>query len=185
MQIIVASTRPGRVGPSVTRWIETAAKEHGGFADVELIDLLTVNLPLMDEPHAPAERRYVHAHTKDWSTTIARADAYVFVTPEYNGGFNVQLKNAIDYLFTEWRHKPVGLVGYGATAGGARATQMLKSVVSAVGMTPVDGPHFVSVHHLLDDNRELRPAAPAPAIAGRMFDELHRLSEAFKLLRDA
>ncbi|WP_460441188.1 NADPH-dependent FMN reductase [Amycolatopsis stemonae] len=184
MQIIIASTRPGRVGPSVARWLETSAKAHGAFAEVELIDLSTVNLPFMDEPYAPREGRYVHAHTKEWSAKIAEGDAFVFVTPEYNSGFNAQLKNAIDYLFTEWRHKPVGLVGYGGTAGGARATQMLKSVVSAVGMTPVEGPHFASVHQLLDENLELQPTDPAPVITGRMFDDLHSLATALRPLRD-
>lgn len=108
LQIIIASTRPGRVGPSVADWIYERAVAHGGF-DVELVDLAEVNLPMFDEPRHPRFGEYVHQHTKDWSATIGRGDAFVIVMPEYNYGFNAAIKNAIDYLNAEWRHKPVGV----------------------------------------------------------------------------
>ena len=69
LQIIIASTRPGRVGPSVANWIHERAVAHGGF-DVELVDLAEVNLPMFDEPKHPRFRQYVHQHTKEWSSTI-------------------------------------------------------------------------------------------------------------------
>src|SRR3954466_1851448 len=112
LQVIIASTRPGRVGLPVGRWFHDRAVKHGGF-DVELVDLAEVNLPFMDEPHHPRLGRYEHQHTKDWSARIASGDAFVFVLPEYNYGITAPLKNAIDYLNREWAHKPVGLVSYG------------------------------------------------------------------------
>ena len=83
LQIIIASTRPGRVGPSVAAWFHDRAVKAGDF-EVELIDLAEVNLPMFDEPKHPRFGDYVHQHTKDWSATITRGDAYVFVIPEYN-----------------------------------------------------------------------------------------------------
>jgi len=109
LQIIIASTRPGRVGPSVAAWFHDRAVKAGDF-EVELIDLAEVNLPMFDEPKHPRFGEYVHQHTKDWSATIARADAYVFVIPEYNYGYNAAIKNAIDYLNREWQYKPLGFV---------------------------------------------------------------------------
>jgi len=50
----------------------------------------------------------VHQHTKDWSATIERADAFVFVMPEYNYGFNAPLKNALDYV--RYRHTDTDIV---------------------------------------------------------------------------
>ncbi len=100
-----ASTRPGRIGPSFGDWFADVAAAHGGF-DVEKIDLAEVNLPFVDEPSHPKLRAYQHQHTKDWSAMIERADAYVFVTPEYNYGYNAVLKNALDFLAHEWADKP-------------------------------------------------------------------------------
>ncbi|MGH6829170.1 MAG: NADPH-dependent FMN reductase, partial [Rhizomicrobium sp.] len=58
--------------------------------------------------------------------TIASADAFIWVTPEYNHSTSGVLKNAIDSVFASFgfRHKPVGLVGYSAgIAGGSRAVE--------------------------------------------------------------
>ena len=73
------------------------------------MDLAEVNLPVFDEPEHPRFRKYQHEHTKAWSARVARADAYVFVTPEYNFSTPPALLNAIDYLVHEWAYKPVGL----------------------------------------------------------------------------
>ena len=80
LQIVTASTRTGRKGPALARWVQRVAEEHGAFA-VESIDLAEVGLPLLDEPNHPRLQQYTLPHTKDWSATIARADAFVFVTP--------------------------------------------------------------------------------------------------------
>jgi NAD(P)H-dependent FMN reductase len=172
LQIIIASTRPGRIGLPVAQWFEKAAIEHGGF-EVELVDLAEVNLPFMDEPNHPRLRRYEHQHTKDWSATIDRADAYVFVTPEYNYAFNAVLKNAIDFLHQEWLHKPVGFVSYGGVAAGTRAVQMLKQVVTTLKMVPVFGSvNIPFVAQFLDDDGRIQPNDIMVTAANLMLDEL-------------
>ena len=77
LQVIVGSTRPGRVGPPVGRWVHEYAEKHSGFA-VEFIDLAEVALRVLDEPNHPGLRRYTHKHAKRWSATVDRADAYIF-----------------------------------------------------------------------------------------------------------
>ncbi len=136
LHVVIASTRPGRTGPAVADWFTGIAEKHGGF-DVHVVDLAEVGLPLLDEPHHPAERNYTHQHTKDWSASVDAADAFVFVAPEYNYGINAALKNAIDYLYFEWQYKPVGIVSYGNTSAGLRAAQMTKQVVTTLKMMPV------------------------------------------------
>ncbi len=131
LQVIIGSTRPGRVGPAVAQWFFDIAAAEGSF-DVELVDLVDYNLPIFDEPRHPVLRQYEHEHTKRWSATIARADAFVFVVPEYNHSFNAATKNAIDYLNHEWKHKPLGIVSYGSMAMGVRAVQALKPIFSAL-----------------------------------------------------
>src|SRR5687767_14270132 len=120
LQIIVGSVRAERVGIAFGRWINDFALETGGF-DVDFVDLAELALPFMDEPKHPRLKQYVNQHTRDWAARVDVADAFVFVTPEYNHSFPGTLKNAIDYLHHEWQYKPAGLVSYGGGAGGTRA----------------------------------------------------------------
>ncbi len=99
--VVIASTRPGRVGPSVARWFEERARVHGKF-EVQLVDLQEVNLPVFDEPNHPRLAKYERAHSKAWSATVKGLDAFAFVTPEYNYGPPPALLNALNFLFHEW-----------------------------------------------------------------------------------
>ncbi|GAA4577393.1 NADPH-dependent FMN reductase [Planotetraspora kaengkrachanensis] len=185
LEIIVASTRPGRVGIEIGRWIESEAVAHGGFSEIELIDLAEVNLPFMNEPNHPRLGEYVHQHTRDWSRKVAEADAFVFVMPEYNYGYNAELKNAIDYLHREWQYKPVGLVSYGGIAGGTRAAQMIKQVVTTLKMTPLfEAVSIPFVRQFIDDDNKLVPNDVMTGAAKAMFDELVVVTEALGALRE-
>lgn len=184
LQIIITSTRPTRIGPKVAGWIDTAAREHAGFEEIELVDLAEVNLPMMNEPHHPRLRTYIHQHTKDWSAKVDSADAFIFVTPEYNYGFTAPLKNALDYLQHEWAYKPVGLVSYGGVAAGTRAAQMIKQVVTTLKMTPVfEAVSIPFVHSMINEDDQLEPNDIMVAAAKAMFDELRRVSDALRPLR--
>lgn len=183
LHVIVASTRPGRVGLPVGRWFHQRAVEHGVF-DVQWVDLAEVDLPFLDEPHHPRLQRYQHQHTKDWSALIDRADAIVFVMPEYNFGFNAPLKNAIDYLNLEWRYKPVGFVSYGGVSAGTRAVQMAKQVVSTLKMMPMfEAVSIPFVKQFLDEQGEIRANEVMENAANAMLDELARWEEALRPLR--
>lgn len=180
--VIVGSTRPGRAGLPVAQWFHKKACSHGGF-DVAIADLAELRLPLLNEPHHPRLAQYTHCHTRNWSETVARSDAFVIVTPEYNCGYPAALKNAIDYLHREWRHKPVGFVSYGGVAGGTRAVQQLKQVVTTLDMFPlfasVSIPFFL---RFLTDGH-LRADDVMEDAATAMLDELGRVEAALRPLR--
>ena len=99
LQVVVASTRPGRKGPAFAEWFSAVARQHGGFEVVD--NLAEVGPPFMDEPNCPRLGQCLHQHTLDWSASVVGAHSFVFVTPEYNYGYNAVVKNAIDYLHTE------------------------------------------------------------------------------------
>src|SRR2546421_1365155 len=122
--IILGSTRPGRNGEAVAKWVYEIAKKRSD-AEFELVDIKDFNLPLLDEPVPPSMGEYSKPHTKVWAAKIGSFDGYVFVTPEYNHGICGALKNAIDFLFAEWNNKAAGFVSYGS-AGGARAVEQLR-----------------------------------------------------------
>jgi NAD(P)H-dependent FMN reductase len=182
LQIIVGSTRPGRIGLPIARWVQERGTAHQGF-EVELVDLAEVGLPLLDEPSHPRLGQYVNDHTKAWSHRVARADAFVLVTPEYNHGYPAPLKNALDYLYREWNHKPVGFVSYGGVAAGTRAVGLLKPVVLALQMVPVV--QTVSIPFAGRHVAEGAFTAPEglDAAAGAMFDALLAHATALTPLR--
>jgi NAD(P)H-dependent FMN reductase len=184
LQIIIASTRPGRVGLPIAEWIRDRAVEHGGF-EVEVVDLAEVNLPFMDEPNHPRLRQYIHRHTKEWSRTIDSADAFIFVMPEYNYGFNAPLKNAIDYLHYEWQYKPVGFVSYGGVSAGTRAVQMLKQVVTTLKMAPIaEAVSIPFVTQFIDEDGQVQPNQVMETSATAMLDELERWTAVMQPLRE-
>jgi NAD(P)H-dependent FMN reductase len=176
LQVIIGSVRPGRIGEAFARWFVPIAEKHGAF-EVELIDLAEVNLPFMDEPHHPRLRKYTHEHTRRWSATISRADAFVFVTPEYNYGYSPALKNAIDYLHHEWADKAVGFLSYGGVAAGTRAVQQLRQVLAGLRMvTAVEAVNVPFAAQFLDDDREVQANDVMLAAADAMLNELARLT---------
>jgi NAD(P)H-dependent FMN reductase len=184
LQLIVASTRPGRAGEPVARWFENLARDHGHF-EIDYTDLAEVALPLMDEPHHPRLRRYTKEHTRAWSERVERADCFVFVHPEYNHSFTAPLKNAIDYLVHEWAYKPAGLVGYGGVAGGTRAMQALKPVLAGLRMVvPTESVIIPFIGQLVADGR-FASSEEIDQGARAMLDELVRLEDALRPLRRA
>jgi NAD(P)H-dependent FMN reductase len=185
LMIVIASTRPGRIGLPVGEWFEARARAHGGF-EVDLADLAVIDLPFMDEPKHPRLREYTHQHTRDWSARVDAADAFVFVHPEYNYGLNAPLKNALDYLNQEWKYKPLGLVSYGGVSAGTRAAQMIKQVATTLGMFPLF--EAVSIPFVAEFVGEGGAIVPNPVMekaAGGMLDELVRVAAAFGQLRAA
>jgi NAD(P)H-dependent FMN reductase len=180
LQIIIGSTRPQRAGEPVAHWVFERASQRGNLT-VELLDLREIALPLLDEPRQPSEGHYVHAHTQRWAAMIAPSDAVIFVVPEYNHSFNAATKNAIDYLYAEWRYKAVGVVCYGGGARGTRAAQHLKPVLSALKMI-----HAGDVAVGLTETVREGDFSPTPANARALeslLDEVTRLSPHLRELR--
>jgi NAD(P)H-dependent FMN reductase len=180
---VIASTRPGRAALPMGEWFCARARTHGAF-DVSVVDLAELDLPLLDEPEHPRLRQYVHDHTKEWSATVEAADAFVFVTPEYNTGYPASLKNAIDYLHHEWLYKPVGFVSYGGVAAGTRAVQQLKQVVTTLRMYPVVETVAVPFfQQFIDDQGRVQANDVMEQAAVALLDELVRVEAATRRLR--
>jgi NAD(P)H-dependent FMN reductase len=183
--IIISSTRPGRIGVPVANWFVEQARAHGGF-EVELADLYELDLPLLDEPNHPRLRQYIKPHTRAWSERVEGADAVVFVTAEYNHSYTAALKNAIDYLHHEWRHKPLGFVSYGGVAAGTRAMQALKPVAIALALVPVVAAvNIPFVQQFLSDDGTIVGNDVMVDAASAMLDELMTMHGALAPLRAA
>lgn len=179
--IVTGSTRPGRSGEAVARWVLDIAQKRGD-ATFELVDIRDYNLPLLDEPIPPSMGRYTKPHTRSWSAKIDSFDAYVFVTPEYNHAPSGALKNAMDYLYREWNNKAVGFVGYGS-AGGARAVEQLRLIVGELQMADVRAQVMLSLFTDFENFSTFKPAPHQEAAVNTMLDQVIAWGGAMKMLR--
>ncbi len=184
LQVVICSTRPGRVGPSVARWFHEFARKEGAF-DVELVDLADFDLPVYDEPVHPAQQDYKHEHTKKWSRSVDSADAYVFVMPEYNYYPTPALVNALDYVYREWNYKPCGFVSYGGASGGLRAAQAVKLQLTTLKLVPLmEGVMVPMVAKQIDDDGHFQSNELIDKSANTMLAELRYWADGLKAMRD-
>lgn len=180
--IIIGSTRPHRNGQAVGEWTFERAKSHGG-ADFELVDLATFQLPVFDEPNPPMMQKYVHEHTKKWSTKIASFDAFIFVTPEYNHSTSGALKNAIDYLSLEWANKVAGFVGYGSSYG-TRAVEHLRLILAELRVATVRTQVGLSIYTDFENFQIFKPGPQHEANLKNLFEEVIAWGGALRALRN-
>src|SRR2546426_5679939 len=180
--VILGSTRPGRNGEAVAKWVHEIAQKRTD-AEFELVDIKDFNLPLLDEPVPPIMGQYSKPHTKVWAAKIGSFDAYVFVTPEYNHGTSGALKNAIDFLFAEWSDKAAGFVSYGG-ASGARAVEQLRLVLAEVHMATVRNQVLLSMFTDFENFSVFKPAPQHETSVNEMFDRVIAWGGALKALRE-
>jgi len=185
IQIIIGSTREGRFSEKPARYMYV---ELGKRTDVqaELIDLRDWPLPFFDQSVTPSYKKepYPHEIVERWSAKVGEADGYIIVTPEYNHGYPAVLKNALDWVFKEWAHKPVGFVSYGS-AGGARSVEQLRQVVIELSLVPlrpaihIPGEMYMAASKA-NDAGVATAFAPMQERIGAFFDELIKLANALK-----
>ena len=180
--IIIGSTRPGRVGEAVGRWVYELAQKRRD-AEFELVDIEEYNLPLLDEPIPPSMGKYSKEHTKKWAAKIASFDGYVFVTPEYNHGISGALKNAIDFLYAEWNDKAAGFVGYGSV-GGVRAVEHLRLVMAEVQVATVRAQVMLSLRDDFENYNDFKPREFHEKVLGQVLDQVIAWAGALRALRE-
>lgn len=184
--IIVGSTRPGRKGSTVGRWVHDHALQRDDVpwkVEFDLLELESFDLPLLNEPTVPAaaEREYETPQTRRWSEAIDGYDGFVWVTPEYNHGVPAALKNAVDVLGPEWGNKAVAFVSYGAD-GGVRAVEHWRTVIANLVMTDVR--EQVSLYVFEDwKDGEFRPLPRREDELDTMLGQLVELTQAVRTLR--
>ena len=179
--IIIGSTRPGRNGEAVAKWVYEIAKKRRD-AEFELVDIKDFELPLLDEPVPPSMGQYSKPHTKKWAAKIGSFDGFVFVTPEYNHSTCAALKNAIDYLYREWNNKAAGFVGYGS-AGGARAVEHLRLIMAEVQVATVRNQVMLSLATDFENYSVFKPSAAHEKALNGMLDQLIPWAGALQALR--
>ncbi len=180
VQVIVGSTRPGRATLSVAKWVAAEAANVEG-AEVEIVDLQDFAMPFFNEAISPRYNpdRQPAPEVQKWLDKVAEGEAYIFVTPEYNHSIAGVLKNAIDFLTYEMKHKPAAVVSHGSV-GGARAAVQLKEILSEATATIVPSSvqlvAMVAFGGLIDEDGKLdekvkaKQHGPQGALEGMLTD---------------
>jgi len=145
--------------------------------ETELIDLVELALPGDDE--GPNIKHAVFADSID------NADGLVIVAPEYNHGYPASLKHALDTNYSEYVHKPVGLVGVSTgVLGGARMIENLLPVLRGIGLVPIQRDVTVgNVAEVIGDDGTLRDEAVLRRIDG-MLTELRWMAATLRKGRE-
>lgn len=159
--LVTCSTREPRLNPVITSYILDVLSHLPGSEEIVILDLKDQGLPLYDEPRVPSHLpkddptpHYQHQHTQKWSDTVRQYDAFIFITPQYNWSIPASLKNALDYLYYEWRDKPAAMITYGGRGGG-KAAGHLRQILQGLRMRPVPtAPGLIISTKTLDDYLE-------------------------------
>lgn len=180
--VVLVSVREGRVGAPVAEWFVAQVQAHQGF-EVDLVDLKTVDLPVLSEPNHPRLQKYTQPKTRQWSATVAGLDAFVFVTPEYNFAVPPSLVNALDHLYVEWGYKAAGFVSYGGISGGLRAVQHAKQMLTTFKIVPLVEAVTIPFVSKLVVEGTFTGGETFEKSAKTMLDELLRWTNALAALR--
>lgn len=168
--IIVGTTRPGNKARAVAGWIKDIAARRDD-ASFEVVDIADFDLPHLDEPKPARSGEYTQPHTRAWAERIGSFDAFVFVTPEYNGSYPGVLKSALDFLYAEWAGKAAAVVGYGF-GGGSRATEQLRTLLGNLELAAVPSGVALTFNDDFEEMTRFAPSAGQEKNVAVALDEL-------------
>jgi len=183
--VFYGSYRSDRMGIRLANFIVARLASRG--ADVELIDAKAVGLPMLDrmyKEHAPGAAPPV---METLAGKIKAADAFVFVTGEYNWGMQPGLKNLTDHFLEEWFWRPAAIASYSAgRLSGVRSGPAWHATLAEMGMVVISSTLAVGpIASTLDaDGAPTGPAGDALQQAfPRFADDLAWWTEAAKAQR--
>lgn len=141
-------------------------------------------LDRMYKEHAPGA---APAALEALATKIKSADAFLFVTGEYNWGVQPGLKNLTDHFLEEWFWRPAAIASYSAgRIAGARSGIAWHGILSEMGMVVVSSTLSVGpIADALDaDSKPIGPLGEGLAKAFvRFAEDLSWWTEAAKAQR--
>ncbi|MBS3650920.1 NAD(P)H-dependent oxidoreductase [Pseudaminobacter sp. 19-2017] len=184
--LVIGSTRANRFADKPAEWFAKIASQRSDI-DLEVIDLRDFPMPFFDEAGSSAYVPSKSEVAQRWQKKVAEFDGYIFTAAEYNRGPTAVLKNALDYAYTEWKHKAAGFVGYGGV-GGARAVEQLRLHAVELQMAPVrNGVHIVwaDMAQVMDGSKKLEEFEHLNQAANTLLDDIAWWAKALKSAREA
>ncbi|MDM0022921.1 NADPH-dependent FMN reductase [Variovorax saccharolyticus] len=183
--VFYGSYRSDRMGIRLADYLVAGLRARG--ADAELIDAKAIGLPMLDRMYKEYPKGGAPAGLEALAEKIRGADAFVFVTGEYNWGPQPGLKNLTDHFLEEWFWRPAAIASYSAGRfSGVRAGTVWHSILSEMGMVVVSSTLAVGpISQTLDASA--RPTGTAGEALDRAFgrfaDDLAWWTEAARAQR--
>jgi NAD(P)H-dependent FMN reductase len=181
--VIYGSVRRARQGIHAARFVVRMLQGRGH--DVPLIDPVEYPLPLLDLMYKEYEKDGAPKVLESLARIYRAADAFVFVTGEYNHGIPPAMKNQIDHFLETWFWRPAGIACYSAGSfGGVRAAMQMRCVLGEVGLVTI--PSLLAMPKVGESFAEDgTPADPAwERRAGKFLDEIEWYAEALAAQRE-
>ena len=150
ISVIVGTTREARFSEKPAHWILEHLKKRQDV-DARLLDLRDFPMPFFDQPLTPAmpsRPAFENEAVQRWTAAIGASDGYVIATAEYNYGPAAVLKNAIDWVYPEWRRKPVSFISWGSAAG-TRSVQQFRETAIELQLAPIRSSVHIPVSTLM------------------------------------
>ena len=148
--IFYGSYRSDRQGIRLAHFLRDAFNGRGAYA--ELIDAKAIGLPMLDRMYKEYPSGEAPPALEELAAKIRGAEAFVFVTGEYNWGVQPGLKNLTDHFLEEWFWRPAAIASYSAGRfAGVRAGLAWHGTLSEMGMVVVSSTLAVgTIGHALD-----------------------------------
>ena len=165
--VFYGSYRSDRQGIRLAEWLVRAFAARGAAA--ELIDAKALDLPMLDRMFKEYPEGEAPPKLAALADKIRLADAFVFVTGEYNWGVQPGLKNLTDHFLEEWYWRPAAIASYSAgRLAGARAGLAWHGILSEMGMVVVSSTLAVGgIGHAFDEGGA--PAGDGGGALARAF----------------
>lgn len=169
--IISASVREGRASHRIALFFKNYIDNNLAF-QAEILDLELFNFPIFEE--RLKFQKNPSPEALQFADQINFSDGVIIVTPEYNGGYPASLKNAIDLLTSEWKHKPVAITTVSnGSFGGSQVLLELQFVLWKIGATVVPAMFPVpKVNENYDENGVPMDVESSNKRAGNFLQEL-------------
>jgi NAD(P)H-dependent FMN reductase len=134
--VFYGSYRSDRMGIRLAQFVVKRLRDRGD--DVELIDAKAIDLPMLDRMYKEYPQGKAPEPLERLAGKIRSADAFVFITGEYNWGIQPGLKNLTDHFLEEWFWRPAAIASYSAgRLSGARAATAWHGILSEMGMVVI------------------------------------------------
>jgi NAD(P)H-dependent FMN reductase len=184
--VFYGSYRSDRMGIRLADYLVRGLAARGN--DVELIDARAIGLPILDRMYKEYPKGEAPAAMETLAGKIRNADAFLFVTGEYNWGPQPGLKNLTDHFLEEWFWRPAAVASYSAgRLGGARSGLVWHGTLAEMGMAVIPSTLTVGpIGETLDEDGQPTGAAGAALAKAftRFADDLAWWTEAARTQRD-